>query len=98
MPFPREPVGLRNLITPVANRDGDIAIVLDLLNRVDVGNGGTGGLVEWPTDKSLLLPALALAIQHFQIHNELPSRDGVVDPNGTTGKELNRHARGAPLP
>lgn len=91
----RAAVGLRNGLTPVANNEADILVVIGLLDRIPGGGGGTADIPEpWPTTRAERIAAVYAAILAFQVANSLPSQDGVVDPGGGTLRELNRAAQG----
>src|SRR5262245_38519470 len=84
------PVGLRNGTQQVANNAGDMQTVMDLLDSIPDGQGGTADRTwDWPVDRQGRIRRLYTQIYAFQNTNTLPTPDGVVDPNGTTLRRLN---------
>jgi hypothetical protein len=99
------PVGVRNGFTQVQNAPGDQKKVIELLWRIDSGNGGPVGVAAKPEPGTLkhCSPVLATAISAFQdfwlLRGEFQVADGVVDPVGRTLRKLDALAGGgAPGP
>ncbi len=76
------------------NRAADQQTIRDLLNRVLPQDGGPEGVITEPIIEHRIGPQLQAAIIKFQNKNVAPVfRDGRVDPNGPTLRELNELAR-----
>jgi len=91
------PVGLRNLLTPLASRNADQNTILILLSEIPVAQGGLAGAPGKPPEArpdGKCAPELAKAIWDFQnkrrnSFKEGLGLDGVVDPGGKTLAKLN---------
>lgn len=98
------PVGIRNLTQPTSSFKRDQAKVIDLLWRINVAFGGQLGLglAPQPGSDRQCEPRLVAAISMFQaaavLRGELKAGDGVVDPNGTTLKLLDKYVAKEPPP
>ena len=97
-------VGVRNGVTQAANAPADQGKVIELLWRIDPGNGGMKGVTSAPVAGSPknCRPELAVAIAAFQAfwlaRGEFRVADGVVDPLGRTLAKLDAVAGGAAPP
>ena len=75
----------------------DIAKVQALLTAYFLGPGANPAILNgWIP--GLYQPSIGDAIELFQKKNTLPSRDGRVDPNGTTLRKLNSFFPNLPIP
>lgn len=90
-------VGTRNGVTPLPNRDVDLATITDLFDRISSDNGGTTGVPgAWATDRATLIAEVTVQIEIFQKANNARVVDSAIDPGGTTLRTMNRLAADPP--
>jgi hypothetical protein len=92
-----QPVGIRNGVTKLSNRQSDLDKVTSLFDSIAVSDGGTReDSGAWMTQRDALVAQVAAQIVTFQTTNALPVIDGAIDPRGGTLKLMNQLA--GPLP
>jgi hypothetical protein len=98
------PVGIRNGTQVLTNRQSDMALVMERLDRIPILQGGTqGNPTPWASDRDALIVELAAAITVFQAAQiatgrlKLRQPDGAVDPRGKTSALLRELAGPDPL-
>ncbi len=91
------PVGVRNGISVMPNRPGDLKTIADLFDRIGSADGGTADVAGiWASDRNVLIAEVTAQILLVQQRQNRPVKDGVVDPGGGSLKRMNQLATDPP--
>jgi hypothetical protein len=91
----RAPVGIRNGLTMLPNRQDDLDKITKLFDSIPTDRGGTRESIgAWATIREILIVEVAAQITIFQGANEGLTVDGAIDPTGLTLKRMNAMSGG----
>lgn len=90
-------VGIRYGSAVMQNRPADLKTITDLFDRIRSADGGTRDVPGmWATERRALIAELTAQILAFQTAHQRPVKDGVVDPDGGTLRQMNQLAADPP--